>query len=82
MRPGEREAWPGVYEGWVLRPSHQGFWVEHGKREARTQWNDVLRQCRYWTWKGHKIRYQRSGEISGESSGEALVLVHGFGGNA
>ncbi|KAG2483999.1 hypothetical protein HYH03_017166 [Edaphochlamys debaryana] len=31
----------------------------------------------YWMWKGWKIRYQRSG-----SSGPAVLLVHGFGGNA
>lgn len=30
----------------------------------------------FWEWKGFSIRYQRSG-----SSGPALVLVHGFGGN-
>jgi hypothetical protein len=31
----------------------------------------------YWTWKGYNIRYQRCG-----TEGEAMVLVHGFGGNA
>ena len=31
----------------------------------------------YWTWEGHRIRYQRSGD-----AGPAAVLVHGFGGNA
>ncbi|PNW75838.1 hypothetical protein CHLRE_12g558550v5 [Chlamydomonas reinhardtii] len=31
----------------------------------------------YWTWKGHQIRYQRSGD-----QGTPLLLVHGFGGNA
>ncbi|GIL72233.1 hypothetical protein Vretimale_293 [Volvox reticuliferus] len=31
----------------------------------------------FWTWKGLKIRYQRSGD-----TGEAVLLVHGFGGNA
>jgi pimeloyl-ACP methyl ester carboxylesterase len=31
----------------------------------------------FWQWNGHRIRYQRSGE-----SGPAVVLVHGFGGNA
>ncbi|GLC34735.1 hypothetical protein PLESTB_001229200 [Pleodorina starrii] len=31
----------------------------------------------YWTWKGYRIRYQRSGE-----AGEPVLLVHGFGGNA
>eukprot|EP00878_Enallax_costatus_P002483 GHUV01002663.1.p1 GENE.GHUV01002663.1~~GHUV01002663.1.p1 ORF type:complete len:406 (+),score=72.01 GHUV01002663.1:129-1220(+) len=30
----------------------------------------------FWNWKGHKIRYQRSGD-----SAEAVLLVHGFGGN-
>lgn len=30
----------------------------------------------YWEWKGHRIRYQRSGD-----SGPAVLLVHGFGGN-
>ena len=30
-----------------------------------------------WEWEGHTIRYTRSGE-----SGPAMVLVHGFGGNA
>ena len=34
------------------------------------------RLCRFWEWKGHKIRYQRSGD-----SGPAVLLVHGFGGN-
>jgi pimeloyl-ACP methyl ester carboxylesterase len=32
---------------------------------------------RYWTWEGHKIRYTCAGD-----SGPAVVLVHGFGGNA
>tara|TARA_B100000287_G_scaffold21362_1_gene21136 strand:- start:1036 stop:2127 length:1092 start_codon:yes stop_codon:yes gene_type:complete len=32
---------------------------------------------RYWTWRGRTIRYTCAGE-----SGEAVVLVHGFGGNA
>ncbi|KAJ9530834.1 hypothetical protein QJQ45_028719, partial [Haematococcus lacustris] len=31
----------------------------------------------YWSWKGYKIRYQRSG-----STGLPILLVHGFGGNA
>lgn len=31
----------------------------------------------FWTWRGHRIRYQRSG-----TEGEPIVLVHGFGGNA
>jgi pimeloyl-ACP methyl ester carboxylesterase len=31
----------------------------------------------YWTWEGHRIRYQRSG-----SAGPAVLLVHGFGANA
>jgi pimeloyl-ACP methyl ester carboxylesterase len=31
----------------------------------------------FWSWKGHKIRYQRCG-----NEGEPLLLVHGFGGNA
>ncbi|KAG1680822.1 hypothetical protein FOA52_008155 [Chlamydomonas sp. UWO 241] len=31
----------------------------------------------FWFWRGHRIRYQRSGD-----QGEAVVLVHGFGGNA
>lgn len=32
---------------------------------------------RFWSWKGYRIRYQRSGD-----SGPAVLLVHGFGGNA
>ncbi|KAI8464386.1 MAG: Alpha/Beta hydrolase protein [Monoraphidium minutum] len=31
----------------------------------------------FWEWEGHRIRYQRSGE-----AGPAVLLVHGFGGNA
>lgn len=31
----------------------------------------------FWSWKGYRIRYQRSGD-----SGPAVLLVHGFGGNA
>jgi hypothetical protein len=46
VQEGEREVYPGVFEGW-------------------------------WVWRGHRIRYQRSGD-----QGEAVVLVHGFGGNA
>lgn len=30
----------------------------------------------FWEWKGHRIRYQRSGD-----EGPAVLLVHGFGGN-
>jgi len=32
----------------------------------------------YWTWQGHRIRYH----VSGSEGGDAVVLVHGFGGNA
>ena len=32
----------------------------------------------YWTWQGHRIRYH----VSGAEGGDAVVLVHGFGGNA
>jgi len=32
---------------------------------------------KYWTWRGHTIRYTCAGD-----SGEPVVLVHGFGGNA
>lgn len=32
----------------------------------------------YWTWQGHRIRYH----VSGAEGGEAVLLVHGFGGNA
>ncbi|KXZ44026.1 hypothetical protein GPECTOR_75g750 [Gonium pectorale] len=31
----------------------------------------------YWHWRGHRIRYQRSGD-----EGVPVLLVHGFGGNA
>lgn len=31
----------------------------------------------YWTWKGHTIRYLRSGD-----AGPPVLCVHGFGGNA
>ncbi len=36
-----------------------------------------VRVSRFWSWKGYRIRYQRSGD-----SGPAVLLVHGFGGNA
>lgn len=40
------------------------------------RWTDTAEG--FWTWKnGWRIRYQRSGD-----SGPALLLVHGFGGNA
>eukprot|EP00955_Chlamydomonas_euryale_P098021 365122-Chlamydomonas_euryale.AAC.20 len=45
MKEGEREVYPGVFEG-------------------------------YWVWRGHRIRYHRSGD-----KGEPVLLVHGFGGN-
>jgi len=32
---------------------------------------------KFWEWEGHTIRYQQSG-----TEGPAMVLVHGFGGNA
>ena len=32
---------------------------------------------KYWEWEGHTIRYQESG-----TEGPAMILVHGFGGNA
>ena len=34
---------------------------------------------RYWTWRGHRVRYQGAGEGEGRP---VLVLIHGFGGNA
>ena len=32
---------------------------------------------KFWEWEGHTIRYQMSG-----TEGPAMILVHGFGGNA
>lgn len=37
----------------------------------------IVHPHRYWDWKGHSIRYQHSGD-----SGEPILMVHGFGGNA
>lgn len=50
------------------------FW--HLLKHLMTNPVPCIYLCRNWTWRGHNIRYQRSGE-----SGPALVLVHGFGGN-
>ncbi|KAF8058837.1 MFDX1 [Scenedesmus sp. PABB004] len=43
--------------------------------ETPTPWPGVVEG--YWTWRGHRIRYQRCGD-----AGEPVLLVHGFGGNA
>ncbi|CAM9747445.1 unnamed protein product, partial [Phaeothamnion confervicola] len=37
-------------------------------------------ETRYWTWRGYKTRYTCAGLDT--KGGPAIVLVHGFGGNA
>eukprot|EP00892_Ulva_mutabilis_P011250 jgi/Ulvmu1/8498/UM044_0032.1 len=50
-----------------------GATAQDSERDAR--WENVKEG--QWQWKGHNIRYQRSGE-----SGVPVLLVHGFGANA
>eukprot|EP00899_Mesostigma_viride_P023508 jgi/Mesvir1/4341/Mv06698-RA.2 len=52
-------------------------------RPATTASQEVTE--RFWTWRGHKIRYQESGvreEPSQDTARPAIVLIHGFGSNS
>jgi hypothetical protein len=92
IKPGVFEGWVGRLKGTRLEKTMQ----QRAALLSRFLWCEGVGEChrpaaapscahayttnnnnRYWKWNGHDIRYQRSGD-----AGPAVLMVHGFGGNA